>query len=238
MSSTCPVAFNPGRPVEPQPSVTLRLPGRSLIPTRRQGPVPFGEARGARKGNTMAKLIYAYLASLDGYVADESGDFGWAYPGEEVLDFINAAERNVGTYLYGRTMYEMMAVWETGPGFAAGSPGNEEFARIWQAADKIVFSRTLEAASTKRTRIERGFDPGKVRALKETAQRDLSVSGAGLAAEAWRAGLVDECQVFVAPMLVGGGKRMFPGGVHQPLELIDERRFGNGMVFMRHRVLH
>lgn len=186
----------------------------------------------------MAKLIYAYLASLDGYVADASGDFGWAYPGEEVMDFINTAEREVGTYLYGRTMYEMMAGWETDPSYAAGSPGDAEFARLWQAADKVVFSRTLEAASTRRTRIERGFDAGTVRALKEGAERDLSVSGAMLAAEAWRAGLVDECQVFVAPMLVGGGKRMFPDGIRQPLELLEERRFANGMVFMRHRVQH
>ena len=186
----------------------------------------------------MAKLIYAYLASLDGYVADASGDFGWAYPGEEVMDFINTAEREVGTYLYGRTMYEMMAGWETDPSYAAGSPGDAEFARLWQAADKVVFSRTLEAASTRRTRIERGFDAGTVRALKEGAERDLSVSGAMLAAEAWRAGLVDECQVFVAPMLVGGGKRMFSDGIRQPLELLEERRFDNGMVFMRHRVQH
>ena len=186
----------------------------------------------------MAKLIYAYLASLDGYVADASGDFGWAYPGEEVMDFINTAEREVGTYLYGRTMYEMMAGWETDPSYAAGSPGDAEFARLWQAADKVVFSRTLEAASTRRTRIERGFDAGTVRALKEGAERDLSVSGAMLAAEAWRAGLVDECQVFVAPMLVGGGKRMFSDGIRQPLELLEECRFANGMVFMRHRVQH
>lgn len=186
----------------------------------------------------MAKLIYAYLASLDGYVADETGDFGWAYPGEEVMDFINAAERDVGTYLYGRTMYEMMAGWETDPGYAAGSPGDAEFARLWQAADKIVFSRTLQAASTRRTRIERSFDAGSVRALKESAAKDLNVSGATIAAEAWRAGLIDECQVFVAPMLVGGGKPMFPDGIRQPLELLEERRFANGMVFMRHRVLH
>ncbi|OIH82300.1 deaminase [Arthrobacter sp. UCD-GKA] len=186
----------------------------------------------------MAKLIYAYLASLDGYVADTTGDFGWAYPGEEVMDFINAKERDVGTYLYGRTMYEMMAGWETDPGYAAGSPGDAEFARLWQAADKVVFSRTLEAASTKRTRIERSFDAGSVRALKESAAKDLNVSGATIAAEAWRAGLIDECQVYVAPMLVGGGKPMFPDGIRQPLELLEERRFANGMVFMRHRVLH
>lgn len=186
----------------------------------------------------MAKLIYAYLASLDGCVADASGDFGWAYPGEEVLEFINAAEREVGTYLYGRTMYELMAGWETDPDYAVGSSGNAQFARIWQAAEKVVFSRTLEAVSTKRTRIEHSFDPRMVRMLKENARQDLNVSGARLAASAWRAGLVDECQVFVAPMLVGGGKRMFPDGVRQPLELLDERRFGNGMVFLRYAVRH
>ena len=184
----------------------------------------------------MAKLIYAFLASLDGYIADESGDFGWAYPGEEVLGFINASERDVGTYLYGRTMYEMMTAWENDPALAAESPGNAEFARIWQAADKVVFSATLETVSTGRTRIERSFDPGLVRSLKASADSDLNISGAGVASAAWRANLIDECQVYVAPMLVGGGKRMFPDGVRHSLELLDERRFDNGMVFLRYAV--
>ena len=184
----------------------------------------------------MAKLIYAFLASLDGYIADDAGGFEWAFPGEEVLDFINAAEREVGTYLYGRTMYEMMIGWENDPALAAQSPKSAEFAEIWQAAEKVVFSRSLEAVSTKRTRIERSFDPDLVRAIKAEASQDLNISGADVAASAWRAGVIDECQVFVAPMLVGSGKRMFPDDLRQPLELLDERRFGNGMVFLRYAV--
>lgn len=184
----------------------------------------------------MAKLIYAFLASLDGYIADEAGGFAWAAPDEEVLGFINAIERDVGTYLYGRTMYEMMTCWENDATVAGDSPQSAEFARVWQAAEKVVFSSSLEAVSTTRTRLERRFDPGFVRDLKATAPHDLAVSGAEVAASAWRAGLVDECQVFVAPVLVGGGKRMFPDGVRHRLELLEERRFGNGMVFLRYAV--
>ena len=188
------------------------------------------------KGATVGKLIYSFLASLDGYIADDAGRFEWAVPDEEVLDFINAAEREVGTYLYGRTIYELMIGWETDPAVAAQSPRSAEFAEIWQAADKIVFSRSLESVPTKRTRIERRFDPDLVRELKAGTSRDLNVSGAELAAAAWRGGVIDECHVFVAPMLVGGGKRMFPDGLRQPLELLDERRFGNSMVFLRYAV--
>jgi len=186
----------------------------------------------------MSKLIYSFLASLDGYIADDAGGFDWAVPDEEVLDFINAAERDVGTHLYGRTMYEMMTGWENDPALAAQSPKSAAFARIWQAAEKVVFSRSLESVSTERTRLERSFDPGLVRQIKVDAGHDLSVSGADLAASAWRAGLVDECHVFVAPMLVGGGKRMFPDELRQPLKLLDERRFGNGMAFLRYSVSH
>lgn len=182
----------------------------------------------------MSKLIYTFLASLDGYIADEEGEFRWAAPDEEVLDFINHLERGVGTQLYGRVMYEMMTGWETDPALAAGSPGSARFAELWKAADKIVFSRSLESVSTQRTRIERSFDPDLVRRIKAEAGHDLSVSGADVAASAWRADLIDECQVFVAPMLVGGGKPMFPAGLRQPLELLDERRFGNGMVFLHY----
>ena len=136
----------------------------------------------------------------------------------------------MGTYLYGRTMYEMMTGWENDPTMAGQSPKSAEFAQIWQAAEKVVFSRSLESASTKRTRIERTFDPDLVRDLKASAAEDLNVSGATLAASAWNAGLIDECHLFIAPMLVGGGKRMFPDDIRQPLELLDQRRFGNGMV--------
>lgn len=184
----------------------------------------------------MPKLIYSFLASLDGYIADDAGSFDWAVPDEEVLDFINAVERDVGTYLYGRTMYEMMTCWENDPAVAAQSPKSAEFAQIWQAAEKIVFSCSLESVSTKRTRLERSFDPVLVRQIKADAGHDLNVSGADLAASAWHAGLVDECHVFVVPMLVGGGKRMFPDGLRQQLTLLDERRFGNGMVFLRDAV--
>lgn len=186
----------------------------------------------------MPKLIYSFLASLDGYIADDAGRFEWAVPDEEVLAFINDLERDVGTYLYGRTMYEMMTGWESDPDVAGQSPKSAEFAEVWQAAEKIVFSRSLETVSTKRTRLERGFDPDLVRTIKAEAAHDLNISGADVATSAWHAGLIDECHVFVAPMLVGGGKRMFPDDVRQSLELLDERRFGNGMVFLRYAVSH
>lgn len=184
----------------------------------------------------MSKLIYSFLASLDGYIADDAGGFEWAVPDEEVLEFINVTERDVGTYLYGRTMYEMMIGWENDPAVAELSPRSAEFARMWQAAEKIVFSRSLQSVSTTRTRIERSFDPDLVRDIKAESGHDLNVSGADVAASAWQAGVIDECQVFVAPILIGGGKRMFPNDVRQPLELIDERRFSNGMVFLHYAV--
>lgn len=142
----------------------------------------------------------------------------------------------MGTYLYGRAMYEMMIGWENNPAAAGQSQKSAEFAQIWQSAEKIVFSRSLEAVSTMRTRIERAFDPELVRKIKTEASHDLNVSGADLAASAWRAGVIDECHVFVAPMLVGSGKRMFPDNLRQPLELLDERRFANGTVFLRYAV--
>jgi dihydrofolate reductase len=183
----------------------------------------------------MAKLIYSAIASLDGYVEDEDGKFDWAAPDEEVLAFVNDLERPVGTYLLGRRMYETMAVWETNPGLAGDSPGSRDFAAIWPAAGKIVYSRTLEAAPTARTRIEREFDPDAVRRVKETAGHDLTVGGAVLAAEAFRAGLVDELQLFLTPVLVGGGKHALPQGVSLELELLEERRFRGGTVFLRYR---
>src|SRR6187397_967412 len=168
----------------------------------------------------MAKLIYSSIASLDGYVADEDGKFDWAAPDDEVHAFVNDLERPVGTYLYGRRMYETMAVWETDPTFAEHSPVTRDFAGIWRNADKIVYSRTLDAASTARTRIERSFDPDTVRRLKTAAGRDLAIGGPNLAAGAFRAGLVDECHLFLAPILVGGGKGALPGGVRLRLELV------------------
>ncbi len=184
----------------------------------------------------MAKLLYSAIASLDGYVADEDGNFGWAVPDEEVHAFINDLQRPIGTYLYGRRMYETMIGWETDPTLADRSPLMRDFAEIWQAADKIVYSKTLEAVSTTRTRIERDFDPEAVRQKKALAGRDLTVGGPELAAEAFKAGLVDECHLFVAPMVVGGGKRSLPDKVRLMLELLDERRFGNGMVYLNYRI--
>ncbi len=183
----------------------------------------------------MAKLIYSAIASLDGYVADEDGNFDWAVPDEEVHAFINDLDRPIGTYLYGRRMYETMVGWETDPTPAERSPLMRDFAQIWQAADKIVYSKTLEAVSTARTRIERDFDPEAVQQMKALAGRDLIVGGPELAAQAFKDGLVDECHLFVAPMVVGGGKRSLPDNVRLKLELLDERRFGSGMVYLYYR---
>jgi dihydrofolate reductase len=183
----------------------------------------------------MAKLIYSAIASLDGYVADEDGNFDWAVPDEEVHTFVNDLERPVGTHLYGRRMYETMVGWETDPTLADRSPLMRDFAEIWQAADKIVYSRTLERVTTARTRIERDFDPEAVRQMKAAAGHDLLVGGPDLAAQAIEAGLVDEWHLFVAPIVVGGGKQFLPNNVRLKLELLDERRFGNGMVHLRYR---
>jgi dihydrofolate reductase len=181
------------------------------------------------------KLIYSTIASLDGYVADEDGHFDWAAPDEEVHSFVNDLERPIGTYLYGRRIYEVMVAWETPDDFVDGSPVMRDYADIWQAADKIVFARTLETVSSRRTRIERDFDPEAVRRLKASAERDISVGGPDLAAQAIRAGLVDEHHLFLTPVVVGGGNRALPDGVRVELELLDERRFGNGVVHLHYR---
>lgn len=183
----------------------------------------------------MTQLIYSSLVSLDGYIADEEGGFDWAVPDVQVLAFINDLERAVGTYLYGRRLYETMIGWETDPTIAERSPEDRDFAQVWQQAEKIVYSRTLREAPTARTRIERSFDVEAVRQLKASATSDLTVGGAYLAAHALRAGLVDEVHLFLAPVVVGGGKRFFPDDVRIDLELLDEQRFGNGMVFVRYR---
>jgi dihydrofolate reductase len=180
----------------------------------------------------MAKLIYAAITSLDGYVADEDGNFDWAEPDAEVHTFVNDLERPVGTYLYGRRMYEVMVAWET-IRLADQPPFMRDFAEIWRAADKIVYSTTLETVSSARTRIERDFDPEAVRQLKAAAGRDLTVGGPDLAAQAFQAGLVDECHLFVTPIVVRGGKQSLPN--HVRLQLLDERRFGNGVVHLRYR---
>jgi len=183
-----------------------------------------------------AKLIYAAIASLDGHVEDRDGRFDWAAPDEEVHAFVNELERPVGTYLYGRRMYETMAAWETDASIAEATPATRDFAGIWRAADKVVYSRTLDAPSTERTRIERSFDPEVVARLKDASGRDLTVGGAALAAHAFRAGLIDELHLVVVPVVVGGGKPALPRGVRLKLELTEERRFAAGTVFLRYRV--
>ena len=183
----------------------------------------------------MARLIYSVIMSLDGYVADGDGRFDWAAPDEEVHAFVNDLERPVGTYLYGRRMYETMRSWETAHTAAGQPPVALDFARIWQAADKIVYSTTLRAPATARTRIEREFDPDRVRKLKAAAGRDLTVGGARLAAQAIAAGLVDEYQLFVVPADVGGGTRSLPAQVRLNLALADEHRFGSGVIYLCYR---
>jgi len=184
----------------------------------------------------MGRLIYSAITSVDGYVADADGRFDWAAPDEEVHAFVNDLERPVGTYLLGRRMYEVMAVWETLGSVPGQSPVMLDFAALWRAADKVVYSRTLEAVTSARTRIERDFDPDAVRRLKASEARDISVGGPGLAAHALRAGLVDECHLLLHPILVGGGTRSLPDDVRLELELLDERRFGNGVVHLHYRV--
>jgi len=183
----------------------------------------------------MAKLVYSAITSLDGYIADKDGKFDWAVPDEEVLAFINDLERPLGTYLYGRRMYELMVVWETDPSAAEQSPRSHDFAEIWKAADKVVYSTTLKEVSTSKTQLERDFDPEAILKMKASADRDISVSGPDLAAHAFRAGLVDEYQLFLTPIVVGGGKQALPDDVRVRLELLDERRFGNGMVYLHYR---
>jgi dihydrofolate reductase len=183
----------------------------------------------------MAKLIYSAITSLDGYVADENGNFDWAAPDEEAHRFVNDLERPIGTYLYGRRIYETMVYWETAHTLPDQPPFIQDFAGIWQAADKIVYSKTLDTPSSARTRIERDFDPDAVRRMKASAERDFSVGGPDLAAQAIKAGLVDEYHLFLTPIIVGGGKQSLPDNVRLELELLDERRFGNGVVHLHYR---
>lgn len=184
----------------------------------------------------MAKLVCTGIISLDGYIADESGEFDWSVPDEQVHAFVNDLERPIGTYLYGRRLYEVMAYWETAGDQPGLAPVAADYAAVWRAADKIVYSATLEAATTTRTRIERAFDPRAVRALKDAAERDLSIGGPTLAAHAFRAGIVDEVALFVSPVSVGGGTRFLPARIRVDLELLREHRFGNGVVYLRYRV--
>jgi dihydrofolate reductase len=183
----------------------------------------------------VARLIYSAITSLDGYTTDEEGNFDWAAPDQEVHTFVNDLERPIGTYLYGRRMYETMVYWETAHTLPGQPAVVNDFAELWQAADKIVYSKTLKAVSSARTRIEQHFDPEAVRQMKSTAGRDMSVGGPDLAAQAIKAGLVDEFHLLVAPIIVGGGKRSLPDNMRLKLELLHERRFGSGVVYLRYR---
>ena len=183
----------------------------------------------------MAMLIYSAITSLDGYVADVNGNFDWSAPDEEVHALVNDLERPVGTYLYGRRMYEVMVYWETAHTVADQPPFILDYAEIWQAADKIVYSKSLETVSSARTRIERDLEPEAIRQMKAAADRDISVGGPHLAAQAIEAGLVDEIHLFLAPIAVGAGNRSLPNNVRLELELLDEHRFGNGVVHLHYR---
>jgi len=185
----------------------------------------------------MAKLIYSSITSLDGYIADKAGNFDWAAPDDEVHAFVNDLERRIGTYLYGRRMYEVMRFWETAPSGADPLPVVKDYAEIWRAADKIVYSKTLATASSARTRIERDFDPEAVRQMKARAGRDISVGGPNLAAQAIRVGLVDDFHLFLVPIVLGGGRPSLPSNVRVKLDLLDERRFGSGVVHLHYRLV-
>ena len=183
----------------------------------------------------MAKLIYSMLASLDGYIADESGNFDWAAPDDEVHAFVNDIERSIGTMLLGRRMYDVLVAWET-MGTSTEPDAMKDYAALWRGADKIVFSRTLDRAASARTRIEREFDPDAIRRLKTAAARDLSIGGPEIASLAFKAGLVDECRLFLMPVVVGGGKRSLPSDLRLQLELVSERRFASGAVHVHYRI--
>jgi dihydrofolate reductase len=183
----------------------------------------------------MGKLVYITNVSLDGFIEDAHGSLDWTARDDEVLAFITDLVRPVGTWLYGRRLYEAMAVWETDPTLATESKLTADFASVWQAGDKVVYSRKLEAASTDRTRVERSFDADSVRDMKRSSTRDLAVGGANLAGQALTAGLVDECHLFIWPVLLGAGKPALPTGTRAELELVDERRFASGVVYLRYR---
>jgi dihydrofolate reductase len=185
----------------------------------------------------VAKLIYSALTSLDLFVADEIGNFDWAAPDEEIHTFVNDLDRPFGTHLYGRRMYEVLVAWESDDIVVGQPPLIADFASIWRAADKIVYSRSLESVSSARTRIERDFDPAAIRAMKASADRDISIGGPELAAQALRAGLVDEIHLVLNPIIIGSGNPALPDDVRVRLELIEERRFGSGAVYFRYRTI-
>ncbi|NUU17192.1 deaminase [Cellulomonas humilata] len=181
-------------------------------------------------------LLTSAITSLDGYVADADGRFDWAMPPADLHEYMNELNRDISTHLLGRRMYEVMQYWETAGQDADDSPIERDYAEVWRAAEKVVYSRTLDAVTTRRTRLERSFEPEAVRALVADADRDVSVSGPGLASAAFRAGLVDEVLLFVHPVLVGSGTRALPNGVRLELELVDQRQFSGGVQHTRYRV--
>lgn len=183
----------------------------------------------------MARLIYAAITSLDGFIEDPAGRFDWAEPDPEVHAFVNDLERSVGTHIYGRRMYETMAVWQTMGDGPDAHPIEVAYAELWRGLDKIVYSRTLDDVWTPRTRLEREFEPGAVRALKQAGSADISISGPGIATHAFRAGLIDQVHLFMHPVIVGGGKPGLPQDVRLELELLDERRFDSGVVHVHYR---
>ena len=185
----------------------------------------------------MANLIYSAITSLDGYIEDEAGGFEWAAPDDEVMSFLNDLERPVGTYLYGRRMYETMLYWETAEISQDQSPMDWDWMQLWRAADKVVYRRSLAAVSIAKSRLERDFDADAIRAMKASADRDIGIGGPDLASQAFRAGLVDRCQLFLTPVIVGGGKPALPTGVRAGLDLVAHHRFGSGVVFLDYRVI-
>jgi dihydrofolate reductase len=180
-------------------------------------------------------LIFSAITSLDGYIEDTTGNFDWAMPDDEVNHFINDLEAPIGTYLYGRGMYETMVYWETAQSVVDLDPQSQDFGEIWRAAQKIVYSTSLVAVSSARTQIERVFDPKAIQEMKSSRERDLTVAGPNLAAHAFRAGLVDECQLFLVPVAVGGGKHALPAQTRLNFDLVDERRFRSGVIFLHYR---
>ncbi len=195
--------------------------------------------RGGQRGicSRVAKLIFSSILSLDGYIEDATGDFGWGEPDGEVLRFINELESSVGTYLYGRRMYETMVFWETAQSPTDLDSASQEFGEMWRSAEKVVYSRSLSIASSANTRIERAFNPTEILEMKSTYERDITVGGPNLAAQALRAGLVDECQLFLTPVVVGGGKPALPTDTRLTFELIGERKFRSGVVFLNYRTV-
>jgi dihydrofolate reductase len=187
-------------------------------------------------GSSLAKLVYSAIVSLDGFTADESGNFDWSMPDEEVHAFVNDLERPIGTYLYGRKMYEVMQYWQAVPNLAEEPDVIRDYAAIWKSASKVVYSRTLTQPATPQTQIVNEFDPQAVWQMKENLPQDISIGGPTLAAEALRAGLVDVCAFFVSPVIVGGGTAALPAGLRLDLELVQECRFGNGVVYLSYDV--